>query len=328
MIHRHFQHFFKLLAGAPKLWLALMLALTFIDAPSGRAAEPSRGVMQAEVVNLALPIHQKPKLHPELSDPVLGDQVQIVEWAWSPQYAKRYNLPVQPNGLKDGGLWLIGVKVMRVQVGSYQAYECHIIGLIDNKLPMLTPPGDRFVRHPIDSAGLPKNISQTAPAPEGKRELLTQRDASQLEFVPAQAAWRKQPRNKAEVERPETGIGTPYVAFHRFSSDDLSYFELRGACGFFRDAETFRNEIRFPTRIDGKNDADKLLSAVYEPSAIKFDIPDGLMQKMYPYIREAEDWSSCLMRRTGLKGVVLTLRSIKSRRFGDICNPPGGTPSR
>ena len=312
---------------ASKVWPVLMLALALLTAISGHAAERAKGVSPVSVVDQTLPIHQKQKLHPELSDPVLGDQAQIVEWAWSPQYAKRYNLPVQADGLKDGGLWLVGIKVMRMQFGPYQRYACRIIGLIDNKAPMLMPPGDRFVRHPVDLGDLPRNV-HAGPATGEQKELFPAKATSQSEFLPAQAAWHKQPKNKLEMERPETGLGTPYIVFHRFYLIDLAYFELDGACGYFRDPATSRNELRFPTRIDGKNDADKQQHAVYEPSAIKFDIPDSLMQKMYPYIREAEDWTSCLMRRSGQFGRTLTLRSIKSKRFGDLCTPPAGAPSR
>lgn len=67
---------------------------------------------------------EKKKLHPELSDPVLGDRAAVVEWAWSPKYAKRFELPVQSDGLKDGALWLLGVKVERKQFNDYQSYIC------------------------------------------------------------------------------------------------------------------------------------------------------------------------------------------------------------
>lgn len=291
-------------------WLALMLVSLL--PLSGIAAEPVKGVQISSAIDLTLPIHQKPKLHPELSDPLLGDQAQIVEWAWSPQYAKRFGLPVQPDGLKDNALWLVGIKVMRIQDGGYQRYACRIIGLIDNKTSILTPPGDRFMRHPAESwiGGLPKKIPYNSATGE------------QNEYVAAQAAWYKQPKNKLEKERPETGLGTPYILFHRFYSNDLAYFELDGSCGAFRDPAGSRNELRFPTRIDGKNDEDKQQSAVYEPSAVHFDIPDGLMQKMYPNIREAEDWTSCFMTRIYGKKAGLTTRALKSKRFGNACNPP------
>lgn len=276
------------------------------------AVELAKNAQTSSAIDMTLPIHQQKKLHPELSDPVLGDQAQIVEWAWSPQYAKRFKQPVQQDGLKDGGLWLVGIKVLRIQDGGYQRYACRISGLIDNKTPMLTPPGDRFMRHPAESwiGGLPKKIPYSPATGE------------QNEYVAAQAAWYKQPKNKLEKERPETGLGTPYIWFHRFYSNDLAYFELDGSCGAFRDPAGARNELRFPTRIDGKNDEDKQQPAVYEPSAVHFDFPDSLMQKMYPYIREAEDWTSCFMTRIYGKKAGLTTRALKSKRFGNTCQPP------
>jgi hypothetical protein len=66
-------------------------------------AEPANNA-PGWAVDLTLPIHQKPKLHPEFSDPVLGDQAQIVEWAWSPRYAERFGLQPQPDGLPNGGV--------------------------------------------------------------------------------------------------------------------------------------------------------------------------------------------------------------------------------
>ena len=292
----------------------LMMACLLAMSPSmSVATEPVRAGQPSSVIDMTLPIHQQKKLHPELSDPVLGDQAQIVEWAWSPQYAKRFGLPVQQDGLKDGGLWLVGIKVLRIQDGGYQRYACRIIGLIDNKIHMLTPPGERFMRHPTESwiGGLPKKV------PYGPAT------GEQNEYVAAQAAWYKQPKNKLERERPETGLGTPYISFHRFYSNDLAYFELDGSCGAFRDPAGSRNELRFPTRIDGKNDADKQQAAVYEHSAVHFDLPDSLMQKMYPYVREAEDWTSCLMTRVYGKKAGLTTRALKSKRFGNTCNPSG-----
>lgn len=169
------------------------------------------------------------------------------------------------------------------------------------------------MRHPTESwiGGLPKRIPYSPATGE------------QNEYVAAQAAWYRQPKNNLGKERPETGSGAPYISFHRFYSNDLAYFELDGSCGAFRDAKGSRNEIRFPTRIDGNNDEDKQQPAVYEPSAVHFDIPDSLMQKIYPYIREADDWTSCMLHRSK-SGALLTTRALKSNRFGKACNPPVG----
>ena len=296
--------------------VAITVVLALLPPRAGLAAEPIKASSQGGALDLTLPIHQKPKLHSELSDPVLGDQAQIVEWSWSPQYAKRFGLPVQADGLADGRLWLVGLKVMRMQVDKYQKYNCRIVGLIDNKAPILMPPGDRFVQHPSGSDSIPR----TTPFTRGAGE--------QLNYVPAQAAWFKRPKSKMETERPETGLGTPYLVFHRFYSDDLAYFELSGACAYFRDPEVSRNELRFPTRIDGKNDADKTQHAVYEASALQFNLPDNLMRRIYPYIRDADDWTSCLLRRSGAAGIGLSLRAIKSRRFGAMCEPAQNSGTR
>ena len=53
-------------------WLALMLASLL--PLSGIAAEPVKGVQIPSAIDLTLSIHQQPKLHPELFDPVLGDR--------------------------------------------------------------------------------------------------------------------------------------------------------------------------------------------------------------------------------------------------------------
>lgn len=280
-------------------WFALMMVslLPF----SGIAAEPVKGVQIPSAIDLTLPIHQKQKLHPELSDPVLGDQVQIVEWAWSPQYAKRFGLPVQPDGLKDGGLWLIGVKIGRKQNQQWQSYTCNIIGLMDNKLPILAPPGEMYAVPGYGWQGGMPGLNMAIVVKE---------------FTPAQTTWYKQPKNDLERTRPERSIGLNYLSYYRQLQNGLAYFEIEGGCGYFNDPQLFRNEIRFPTKFIHEN-----RTAVFEPDAIHFDIPDGLMRRIYPYTLEANDWSSCLMRRTGRIGVTLTFRSIKSKRFGNTCEP-------
>ncbi len=103
--------------------LFLMNNALYAAIPAITQAEPA-----PNAINLNLPIHQQKKLHPELSDPVLGDQAQIVEWAWSPQYAKRFGVDVQQDGLPNGGLWLIGIKIQRQQNKEWQRYTCNIVG--------------------------------------------------------------------------------------------------------------------------------------------------------------------------------------------------------
>lgn len=278
------------------------------------ATESVKRAQSSSVIDTTLPIHQQKKLHPELSDPVLGDQAQIVEWAWSPQYAKRFNLPVQSDGLKDGGLWLIGVKVQRIQNQQWQRYTCNIVGLMDNKLPILAPPGDMYIVHPSSMSGIPGK------AQVGSADLKNQVHLEGVQpFTPAQATWNKNPINELERTRPERSIGLSYLSYYRQFQNGLAYFEIKGGCGYFNDPHLFRNEIRFPTKFIHEN-----RTTAFEPGAIYFDIPDGLMQKMYPYIREAEDWTSCLMHRSGQIGRTLTLRATKSKRFGNTCNAPVG----
>ena len=280
-------------------WLALMLASLL--PLSGIAAEPVKGVQIPSAIDLTLPIHQKQKLHPELSDPVLGDQAQIVEWAWSPQYAKRFNQLVQPDGLKDGALWLIGIKVQRKQNKEFQSYQCSIIGLMDNKLAMITPPGEMYIVPGYGWQGGMPGLNMAIVLKE---------------FTPAQTTWYKQPKNELEQTRPERSITVNYLVFYRQLQNGLAYFEINGGCGYFNDPQLFRNEIRFPTKFIHEN-----RTAVFEPDAIHFDVPDGLMRRIYPYIREAEDWTSCFMTRELGKKAGLTTRALKSKRFGNTCEP-------
>jgi hypothetical protein len=256
---------------------------------------------------MALPIHQRQKLHPELSDPVLGDQAAIVEWAWSPQYAKRFNLAVQADGLKDGGLWLIGVKILRKQGQERQRYTCNIVGLLDNKLAIRTPPGEMY---------------SITPGYGWANGLPGFRGADSIKgFTPGQAAWIRKPKNRNEETFPEWSLTLSYLLYYKHFQPDLDFFEIEGACGYFRDPDTHRNEIGFPGLVVGKSDADRKRSAYNNSSAIKFDIPDGLMRRIYPYTVEADDWSSCLMHR--LSASNLTTHALVTKRFGNACDPVG-----
>lgn len=295
--------------------IACLLALL----PSvGLATEQREQTEAISAINMALPIHQQKKLHPELSDPVLGDQAQIVEWAWSPQYAKRFNLPMQPDGLEDGALWLIGVKVARIQSENYQRYRCNIVGLLDNKLPILTPPGEIYVLTPGYAwyGGMP-GIAMA--------DTITN-------FTPGQAAWIRKPKNEREKRFPEWSLTLSYLAYYQHFQPDLAFFEIEGACGYFQDPTTHRNEIGFPRLVEGKSHADRRRSAYLKPSAIKFDIPDSLMRKMYPYLRDAHDWGSCFMRREGNKNggrsFLLTTHALVTKRFGTMCEPATKTQNR
>lgn len=293
-------------------WLAFML--TFIFPLSGIAAEPVKGVQIPSAIDLTLPIHQKQKLHLELSDPVLGDQAQIVEWAWSPQYAERFGLQPQADGLPNGGLWLVGVKIKRQQYQQWQRYTCNIVGVMDNKLPILTPPGEVYLAHPSGSwsGGLPgKSQAGTA---DMKNEVGHQ---AVKPFTPAQATWYKKPKNKLEQTRPENGMTQHYLYYVREFQTGLSYFEIEaGSCSYFGAPQFLRNEIRFPTSTVGG-----IGKAVYEPSAIVFDLPDNMIRRIYPYAVDANDWTSCLLRRAGLAGMTLTLHAKKTNRFGNTCEP-------
>lgn len=304
----------------PMKWLALMLVslLPF----SGIAAEPINGVQIPSAIDLTLPIHQKQKLHPELSDPVLGDQAQIIEWAWSPQYAEHFGLQLQQGGLPNGGLWLVGVKIERKQYRDWQRYTCHIVGLMDNKLPILTPPGDQYISHPrYDNwvGGLPG----TSQIKLSKADLIdASKEVAAKYFSPGLQTWYKNPTTRQE-KYPENSDGfTKYISFYRnYHPSGIAFFEIDVGCAYLGNPEKVRTEIRFPTKIDGKNDDDPKVGAVFESSAVKFDIPDNLMRRIYPYTREANDWSSCLMRRVGGKPFLLSTEAKKSKRFGNACEP-------
>ena len=261
---------------------------------------------------IALAAESKSPLFPEASDPVLGDRAAIVEWAWSPAYAKRFGIEAQGDGLKDGPLWLIGIKVLRSQHKDSQSYRCRFVGLIDHKAPILTPPGDRYLLHP--------SWPWVGDLPGPKHKLYVGEALSaQFVFAPAQGAWRRNPINQAQRERPESGFGARYLLFHRYYTPELAYFELDASCAYFRDPETIRNEVRFPTRVDNQEDKNKGITATWASDALTFDIPDRVMRRIYPYTLKANDWTGCLMRRAGDKTVALTKEAIA--RLNTSCEP-------
>ena len=274
------------------------------------ATEPKPPLPAASTINTALPVHQQKKLHPELSDPVLGDQAEIVEWAWSPQYARRFGLQPQADGLKDGPLWLIGVKVQREQSGKWQRYTCHVIGVMDNKLPIITPPGDVYMAYPLRINGLPGGARPGSP--DMKHEV--SREALRA-YTPAQKSPHRENKSELKKKKPIPGITTNYRAYQRKMQADLAYFEIATGCAYFSDPEKFHNEIRFPTTQPKVPNG----TTVWEDSAIRFELPDSLMRRIYPYTVDADDWTSCFGHRTS--GVFLTLKAIKSKRFGNSCDP-------
>ncbi len=253
---------------------------------------------------------EKRKLHPELSDPVLGDRAAVVEWAWSPQYAKRFGLPVQDNGLKDGALWLIGVKVEREQFRDYQTYHCKIAGLINNKSLIATPPGDKYMRHPSDVwiGGLPGQL-------QGADSTFTTKGIALQTYTPLQAAWWKPGIKKPEPAKQKSSITIHYNLFYRYFLPDLAYFELEGGCGYFENPEQFRNEIRFHEQ----NKNAKPNAPITKSYPIVFSIPDSLMNRIYPYIEESVAWRNCFARRVGGKSNLLRMKDRK--RFGNKCEP-------
>lgn len=263
------------------------------------------------------------KLHPEISDPVLGDRAALVEWAWSPQYAKRFGVAVQEDGLKDGYLWLVGIKILRTQSGAkdFQTYQCRLAGLIDNKAPMLMPPGERYVMHPGYHwlGGMPGKVQPYTPDMPHEVKAMGLK-----EFTPAQTTWYKRPRNKLEQERPERSITVDYLLFYRQYTPDLAYFELETGCSYFGDPQTLRSEVRFPTETFPPGENGQIIGKSYALSALKFDLPDSLMRKMYPSIVDADDWGSCLMRRATQRrkeGFSLTTHAFQTNRFGKSCEP-------
>lgn len=288
----------------------LALMVTVFLPSNGSGAESGKSAQPSSAIDFSLPIHQRPKLNPEFADPVLGDQAQIAEWAWSPQYAERFGLKVQPDGLPNGGLWLVGVKITRKQDQQWQRYTCDIVGVIQNDLPILTPPGDIYTPSPF------YQWSGTLPPPGHFVN-----DGRKFEtYTPFQAAWFKTPKNKLVQTRPERSITLQYLLYYRHLQNDLAYFEIETGCGYFNDPKNFRNEIGFPNKnVVNKRRGEHHMPATSVNDYEWFGLPDAMMSRIYPYIRDAEDWSSCIMHRVGGKPYLLTTRVLESKRFGNIC---------
>jgi len=285
--------------------IIIFIPYLFILFPAISMAEVTSNINNLSVTT-APKSKQIKKLHSELSDPVLQDRASVVEWAWSPQYANQFKLEKQKNGLKDGWLWLVGVKVQRQQDSNTnrQSYSCRVVGVIDNKAPILWPAKDQYLIHPGYRwvGGLPGNFNY----PESING-----------YTPAQAAWYKHPKNSLQKSRPETSITVPYISVYRHFTEDLAYFEIDASCSHFRDPKNYRNEMRFPTTKQKNHNKNNF----FEDDPLVMELPDDLMRRIYPYTIEAEDWSSCFLRRVGGKGNLLSNRSMKLNRFGDICEP-------
>jgi hypothetical protein len=179
--------------------------------------------------------------------------------------------------------------------------------VMDNKLPILTPPGDMYSITPGYGwlGNLPGKYA-LLPSTEGLRE-----------YTPRQSAWYRKPKNKKEEQLAERNITVDYLSFYKHFTPELAYFEIDGACGYFNDAELFRNQIRFP--VEKPSNPNGTTSG--KPSAIAFDFPDGLMRRIYPYIVEAEDWTSCFMTRLDGRKAGLSLHALRTKRFGKSCEP-------
>lgn len=246
-------------------------------------------------------------LFPEASDPVLGHRAAIVEWAWSPKYAERFDLPVQEDGLPNGDLWLVGVKVVRQQVGERPRYSCRIVGLLSDKTPINWPPGDQHLQHPshIWIAGILPGLEH----PRFRTGL------GITDFTPYQAAWHLNPANDRERQLPESNISVFYRYLYKNYVDDLAYFEIEGACWYFRDPEEFQNRVHLPSAASQGH--------ALRPGALSFDIPNRVMNRIYPVVLGAADRSKCLMRRSGIKKS--NLFPWERKRLGDVSCEPAPT---
>jgi hypothetical protein len=224
----------------------------------------------------------KKKLFPKFSDPVLGDRAAVIEWAWSPQYAKRFGLPVQKDGLSDGPLWLVGIKIQRLQYKEHQRYRCSILGLMKNNTPILTPPGDIFLDHPFNVwiGGFPGQ-------PRGADAPFVVKAGGLREYTPGQSAWRKTAKGKSEPTKPASGITVHYLYYYRYYLPDLAFFELDGGCAYFKDPDGFRNVISFAVPEKRRRPYS------FSPNAMKFNIPDDLIRRIFTYTSKAASWSSC-----------------------------------
>jgi hypothetical protein len=179
---------------------------------------------------------------------------------------------------------------------------------MDNTLPIIAPLGDI-------SMAYPSNTGMHGKAQVGSVDMKNQVHHEGIQiFTPVQSTLLKNSKNKLEQTRQMNGITRIYLHYYRQFQSGLAYFEIDGKCAYFDDPKIFRNEIRFPIKVIGEN-----RTAAYDPDAVHFDFPNGLMLRIYPYTVDADDWSSCLMSRAGDKSNLLTRRASKSKRFGNTC---------
>ncbi len=243
-------------------------------------------------------------LLPEATDPVLGHRAAVIEWAWSPQYAERFGLPVQEGGLENGYLWLVGVKVVRMDFFDRPTYRCRIVGLLQNDAPIVWPPGEHYVMHPSQlpmGGGLPGQGQYRG-------------DIGPKPFTPGHGSWVRRPKSDSQRLYPESGITSPYYVMHRSYSENLAYFELDGSCRHFGDPKSLETRIHLPTR---RGDGEEPSSRAFKPDAIYFVVPDRVMTKIYPYVLSASDWTNCLMHRSGLPNLPKMLAQER-QRLGEV----------
>ncbi|MGL1833014.1 hypothetical protein ACKVEX_05335 [Rhodocyclaceae bacterium SMB388] len=247
-------------------------------------------------------------LLPEASDPVLGHRAAVVEWAWSPQYAERFGLPVQDDGLEDGYLWLIGIKVVRMEFHDRPTYRCRIVGLLDNQAPIVWPPGERYVMHPSQlpmGGGLPG-------------QGMYRRDVGAKTFTPGHSTWHRFPKTDNQRRYAEAGFAAPYLSFHRGYDDGLAYFELEAACAYFGTPQKLINRLSLPTEV---GQGEQPASRAFKPEALSFDIPDRIMLEMFRVTELAADWTLCLMHRSGMKNLGRRTQQQRDRLHGVSCEP-------
>lgn len=241
-------------------------------------------------------------LLPEATDPVLGHRAAVIEWAWSPEYAERFGLPVQEGGLENGYLWLVGIKVVRMDFFDRPTYRCRIVGLLENDTPIVWPPGERYVMHPSHLAmggGLP-----------GQRHYRA--ELSPPSFTPGQSTWFKGDKGMAGGIRDYSRLGVPYLFFHKSYTKDLAYFELDASCLYFGHPSQLKNRLSFPTTTDESESA----SRAYKKEALWIDFPDMLVHSVFAIIESAQDWSACLSSRSRASGRN-TLLKDQIDRLGD-----------
>ncbi len=76
------------------------------------------------LIALVLSIQHSRNVLAEPSAKHVGSETTKIAWVWSPEYAKRFNLPESESQLKDGPIKAIGLRVSRVEaVGQLVKYR-------------------------------------------------------------------------------------------------------------------------------------------------------------------------------------------------------------